>query len=436
MTQTQAGDFRQHLEQQLARIDGQSEDARLAILRRRDEAALREAVAWDTLAVSPSARPPLYGLTVAAKACFDVAGWPTTAGAKLLRDAPLAKEDAALVARLRANGAVVTSQTNMTEFAFGALGLNPHFGTPRTPLDPARERIAGGSTSGGAVAVALGFADLALGSDTSGSVRIPAAFCGLAAFKPSRGRYPDEGLLHLSTSFDVPGFLARDIETCARVDQAITGETAIQPADLRGRRFLLPPKFALDAADEAVTARFLEAVETLRQAGAVIVERDWPELESYGRIAVEGGLIVAEAFAWHQPHLESRAADYDPRVGPRIQLGKDLSAVAYIRAKQELARLAEAYHHDLEGFDALLTPTVPILPPRLAYVSDDEHYYPTNRLTFRMTEVANRIDAPSVSVPVAPGQPIGLMLTGQNGRDSALLALAASVEAVLADSHR
>jgi amidase/aspartyl-tRNA(Asn)/glutamyl-tRNA(Gln) amidotransferase subunit A len=330
----------------------------------------------------------------------------------------------------------VTSHTNRTEFAFGALGLNPHFGTPRSPLDPQRQRIAGGSTSGGAAAVALDFADLALGSDTSGSVRIPAAFCGAAAFKPSRGRYPDGGLLFLSPSFDVPGFIARDIETCALADRAVTGEPSWQPpSNVRGRRFLVPPKFALEGADASVTVLFQQALKVLEQAGAEIVERDWPELETYGAIAVEGGIIVAEAYAWHQPYLEARAADYDVRVGPRIALGSVVKASAYIRAKQELSRLAVAFHRDLAGFDALLTPTVPTLPPRIGELDRDEQYYPANRQAFRLTEIANRIDAPSVSLPVDPLQPVGLMLTGFNGQDRQLLELSTAVQAILQSSH-
>jgi amidase/aspartyl-tRNA(Asn)/glutamyl-tRNA(Gln) amidotransferase subunit A len=432
------GTISRHIEEQFARMAANAEDAALAVLRRRDEQALAEARAWDALAETTAARPALSGISLAVKACFDVAGWPTDAASKVLHDAAPATVDAPLVAMPRRQGAIVTGHTNMTEFAYGALGLNPHFGTPRSPLDPQRERIAGGSTAGGAAAVALGFADFALGTDTSGSVRIPAAFCGVAAFKPSRGRYPDEGMLFLSPSFDVPGFIARDIATCALADQAVAGEAkakAMPPASLHGRRFLVPPRFALEAADATVTALFREALKALRDAGAEIVERDWPELATYGPIAVEGGILAAEAFEWHQPYLETRADAYDRRVGPRIALGEGVKAAAYVRAKQRLSKLAAKFHRDLDGFDALLTPTVATIPPRLADLEADDAYYAANREAFRLTEVANRIDAPSVSLPIDPQSPVGLSLTGFNGRDRALLGLSAAVEAALRAYH-
>jgi aspartyl-tRNA(Asn)/glutamyl-tRNA(Gln) amidotransferase subunit A len=421
-----------YIAQQLADLSKYSFDGMLAMLNRRDADALREAAAWDVLGYAVRDRPPLFGTSLAVKACFDVAGWRTTAGSKVLQDQPPSVADAPIVAALRRNGAIVTGQTNMTEFAFGALGVNPHFGTPRTPLDPNRERIAGGSTSGGAVGVKLHFADLALGSDTSGSVRIPAAFCGLTGFKPSRRRYADSGMIFLSPSFDVPGFIARNIESCSRADSALTGDPTIERAPtLSGRRFLIPSKFALDCADANVTEHFLRAVMALENAGANIIERDWPELETYGMIAVEGGTIIAEAFAWHKPYLETRGADYDPRVGSRITHGKDVKAHDYIRAKERLARAADSFRRGLSEFDALLTPTVPILPPKISSLATDENYYSTNQLVFRLTEVANRINAPSVSIPVDPAHPIGLMLTGFTGRDRELLTLAAAVEATV-----
>jgi len=427
---------RPHIELQIASRDARPLQRDVAILRRRDDRALDEAAAWDALAEASGIRPRLFGLSLAVKACFDVDGWPTTAASKVLADRPAAQSDALLVAALRRHGAIVTSQTNMTEFAFGALGLNPHHGTPRSPLDPTGERIAGGSTSGGAVAVAMKFADAALGSDTSGSVRIPAAFCGLVGFKPSRGRYPDQGMLFLSPTFDVPGFIAQDVETCARVDGALTGDLAA-PADgidLKGRRFLLPADFALEGADPAVVTAFQRALEALEAAGAELVEQKWPELATYGPIAVEGGIIVAEAFAWHRTYLLERASDYDPRVGPRIATGGEVRASDYIAAKQKLSRLGISYHQRLAGFDAMITPTVPMLPPRVSEVENDESYYPANRLSFRLTEIANRIDAPSVSLPMSPDQPLGLMLTGHNGGDRRLLELSSTVQSVLQES--
>ncbi|MGF7161241.1 amidase/aspartyl-tRNA(Asn)/glutamyl-tRNA(Gln) amidotransferase subunit A [Rhodoligotrophos appendicifer] len=421
---------RGRIEQQIARMDANAADSALALLRRRDAEALAEASAWDALAAATPNLPDLFGLGLTVKACFDVTGWTTTAGSKVLADTAPASADAPLVGALRRAGAIVTSQANMTEFAFGALGLNPHYGTPRTPLDPQRERIAGGSTSGGAVAVALGFADLALGSDTSGSIRIPAAFCGLAGFKPSRGRYPEGGLIPLSPSFDVPGFMARDIETCALADRVVTGDvnSSRHRPDLRGCRFIVPSAFAYDGTEAVVASAFRRALRVLEQQGAIIVEKEWPELATYGQIAAEGGMIVSEAFVWHEAIIEAGADRYDPRVGPRIMLGKEVKAASYIRAKEKLAELAHAYHCDMADCDAVLTPAIPFLPPKIADLTEDATYFALNRACFRFTELANRIDAPSVSLPIDPTEPIGLLLTGRRGGDLDLLDLSRLIQ--------
>lgn len=421
-----------HIAAQAMRVARYRDDAGVGILRDRFPEAQQQASAWDTLS-GFGITPPLMGLTLAVKACFDVHGWPTTAGAGVLANVPPAASSAPLVETLNRLGAVVTTQTNMTEFAFGALGLNPHFGTPVTPLDPTGQRIAGGSTSGGAVAVALGLADIALGSDTSGSIRIPAAFCGVVGFKPTQARYSDKGMIFLSPTFDVPGFMARNVETLLRVDKALVpdGQTPFNLPSLRGRRFFVPTRFALEHADPAVTASFQAALERLRREGAEVIEGEWPELADFGEVAIEGGIIIAEAFTRHRALLQKSASLYDPRVGPRIALGEQVTASAYLNALQTLARCKVDYEHRLSGYDALLTPTVPFIPPTLAELQDDSTYYRKNRLAFRLTEVANRIDAPSVSLPAAASEAIGICLTGHHGADRPLLHLAQAVEAAL-----
>lgn len=421
--------FRRRIGGQLERMNECAEDTRLAVFQRRDDEALSEAQAWEALASTGS--PPALPISLSVKACFDVAGWVTTAASRVMENAKPATKDAGLVTKLRRQGAVIVNQSNMTEFAFGALGINNSFGTPRSPLDPARERTAGGSTSGGAVSVALGFADVALGSDTSGSIRIPAAFCGLAGFKPSHHRYDRDGMLFLSPTFDIPGFIAKDVSMLQRVDEAVTGVTHSDGSlPVEGMRFLVPFAFATADADDAVTLAFRESLDALRAAGATIVEEDFADLATYGPVAVEGGIIIAEAYAWHRPHLERSRDLYDYRVGPRIQLGADVRASAYAAALEKLATLAQTYHRRLTGFDALLTPTVPIIPPRIDDVADDEPYYRLNRLTFRLTEVANRVDAPSVTIAPDPSKPIGLMMTGHRGADARLLAVSRAIEAI------
>lgn len=419
-----------HLRDQFERRDSQPAVRDTALLRSRDEEALAEAVALDDAGGLAKDGLDLAGLTVAVKACFDVQGWVTDAASPVLASREPASRDAAIVGQLRAAGAIVVGHANMTEFAFGALGTNPHFGTPLTPLDKGAERIAGGSTSGGAVAVAADFADVALGSDTSGSVRIPAAFCGVVGFKPSRGRYATEGLVLLSPSFDVPGLITRDVATCRRVDHVLSPEELRPPVDLRGARFLIP-SLATAGTVEEVTWLFEQAVELLQSRGATISRLNLPALETYGQIAAEGGIIIAEAFAYHRQLLAEEASEYDPRVGPRIALGENVKAWNYIAAQDQLAKLAQEFQNVVEGVDALLMPTVPFLPPKLSDLGDDDVYYALNRQSFRLTEIANRVDSPSISIPIGTGNPVGLMLTSQRGRDAALLDLAESVEAAI-----
>lgn len=428
-----AGRFASHVENQLQQRDRNPLARDTAILRTRDQRAANEAAAWDQAAAAGLPLPELFGTTLMVKACFDVEGWTTDAASKVLADKPPAKQDAPIVEALRSAGAVVVGHSNMTEFAFGALGTNPHHGTPLTPLDPNNEMIAGGSTSGGAVAVASGFADVALGSDTSGSVRIPAAFCGVVGFKPSQGRYSTDGMLFLSPSFDVPGIIARDVSTIRRVDGALNGNGLETGAPLAGRRLLVPVDFALRDADPEVASTFEEALVRLQDHGATVVREEFSDLDSYGQTAVDGGIIIAEAFAFHREILAEHADLYDRRVGPRIALGEKVSAWRYAVAKDRLRQHSERFHARLDGFDALLTPTVPFLPPRIRDLADDDAYSALNRQSFRLTEIANRIDAPSISIPVRPSKPIGLLLTGQRGSDASILSLALSAEAVLAE---
>jgi aspartyl-tRNA(Asn)/glutamyl-tRNA(Gln) amidotransferase subunit A len=401
-----------------------------AVLATRADDALREAAARDALARLGADRPALHGIVLSVKACIDVAGWVSHAGSRVLADEPPATRDAPVVAALRKAGAIVLSQTNMTEFAYSGLGLNPHYGTPLSPRYPDEGRIAGGSSSGGAVTVAVGAVDVALGTDTSGSARIPAAFCGIAGFKPSRGRYSVDGIVPLSPTLDVPGQMARTASRCRLIDQALTGCSAPIPPDLRGARFAVPRRFVVENAADPVLRAFDEALARLSDRGAEIVERDLAYLADIGETARRGGIISAEALAWHRPHLERRGELYDPRVGPRIAAGADIRAADYLAAQAKLAALAAQYHADLAGFDALLTPTVPIEPPRLADLADDQRYFSVNLFVLRFTEFANRIDVPSVTIPIGDParQGIGLLLSSRRGGDENLLALATLAE--------
>jgi aspartyl-tRNA(Asn)/glutamyl-tRNA(Gln) amidotransferase subunit A len=407
-----------------------AEAAAVAILQRRDDEALSEAATMD-----PSSA--LAGEVLAVKACFDVTGWTTHAGSAVLADAPAATADAPMVGALRSAGAILLAQTNMTEFAYGALGLNSTYGTPITPLRPGERRVSGGSTSGGAVAVALGLADIALGSDTSGSIRIPAAFCGVAGFKPSQGRYPSGGMIPLAASFDAPGVIGSTAAHVRRVDAALVGDAgrASSPRSLDDLHMLIP-RDAIDAGetDPEVLVRFEHWLRLLAAAGVKLTETDLPMLTEASVAAREGSVIAVEAFDWHRDLIAERIDRYDPRVGPRILHGAGVLASEYVAALRKIGDCKRRYDAALEAADALLTPTVPVLPPRIADVQTMPAYLAMNTEVLRLTEFANRLDLPSVTLPgdLTDRQPIGLMLTGRRGGDGALLDLGELLERCIA----
>lgn len=391
----------ERLRTSLARADAHPDDIGTAWLARCDKAALDEARAADASARRDASAVPLAGAVLTVKACFDSEGWVTHAGSRVLAGGPPARADAALVAALRRAGAVRIAQTAMTEFAYGALGVNRAYGTPATPLDARRERVAGGSSSGAAVSVALGAADLSIGSDTSGSARIPAAFCGVAGFKPSRGRYPDAGMRFLSTTFDVPGILAATARMCRRVDAVLHGRAAGRPvpASIKDLHFIVPERFATDDVDPAVGQAFDTWLSRLSAQGARIERKRLDCAVEAGAVARAGGIIAAEAFMLHRTLMETAADRYDPLVGPRIAAGEHVRAHDYAAALLRLAALADAYHAELGDAHAVLTPTVPMLPPRIADLADETAYLAANARAFRLTEFANRLDLPSISVP-------------------------------------
>jgi aspartyl-tRNA(Asn)/glutamyl-tRNA(Gln) amidotransferase subunit A len=418
-----------HVRRCIARSISAADAMTVAFLERRDQASLAEAEAVD-----PSL--PLAGEVLAVKACYDVAGWVTHAGSAVLAGEPPATADAPIVAALRAAGAILFAQTNMTEFAYGALGLNRTFGTPTTPLR-ADDRVAGGSTSGGAVAIALGAADIALGSDTSGSIRIPAAFCGVAGFKPSQGRYPSTGMIPLAASFDAPGFIAGDASLLARIDSTLVDRPTERGAagSMQGVRLLVP----LDAihagvTDDEVLDRFARWCDALSDAGAQLTGIDMPMLTEASLAARAGSVIAVEAYDWHRDLIAERIDRYDPRVGTRIQHGAGVLASEYVAALRTIRECRARYDEALREAAAIITPTVAILPPRVADVQTTDAYLSMNTEVLRLTEFANRLDLPSISLPgnVDGREPIGLMLTGRRGGDAALLDLGLAVESCVA----
>lgn len=418
----------------IARAAAHAHEMALAFVARRDDEAVAEAAAVDSSL-------PLAGEVLVVKACFDVAGWTTHAGSAVLADADPAQIDAPIVAELRSAGAIVLAQTNMTEFAYGALGLNRTYGDPQTPLRPGEGRVAGGSTSGGAVAVALGAADFALGSDTSGSIRIPAAFCGVAGFKPSQGRYPSGGLIPLAASFDAPGFVAPTVQYLRKIDTVLVAGDRRPPwrrpmSDVH----LLVPVDAIraGATDRTVLDRFEQWIGVLADAGVNITPTELPMLTEASIAAREGYVIAVEAYDWHRELIARHPDRYDARVGSRILHGAEVLASDYVAALRRIGDCRHRYDAALRGADAILTPTVPILSPRIADLQTNDAYLAMNTEVLRLTEFANRLDLPSATMPggFSDRQPIGLMLTGKRAGDVGLLDLAVQLEACLAaNSH-
>ena len=381
---------------------------------------------------------PLAGIPVSVKDLFDVAGQVTMAGSTVLATAPPASADAIAVARLRAAGAVLVGRTNMVEFAFSGVGINPHYGTPVNPADIETERIPGGSSSGAAVSVATGAALVGLGSDTGGSLRIPAALCGIVGFKSTARLVPANGAVPLSTSLDTVGALTRSVRDAVTVHEILSARAVhLAEKPLSSCRLAVARTLMQDGMSSTVAAAFEKSLHLLRQAGATIEEIALEELDELASINATGGLSAAQSHAWHRKLLTDHEAQYDSRVALRILRGARMSAADYIdllAARQSWIARMEAR---LVGFDAVLSPTVPIVAPSIASVlHNDEEFFRINSVLLRNTSVVNMLDGCAISIPChMPGQlPVGLMLWHAALHDDAVLDLALQVETVLAHS--
>ncbi len=376
--------------------------------------------------------PPalLAGLPVSIKDLLDVAGETTLAGSVVLRDHSPAREDAPVVARLRAAGAVLLGKTNMTEFAFSGVGINPHYGTPGNPVDPTR--IPGGSSSGAAVSVAGGSCVAAIGTDTGGSIRIPAALCGLVGFKPTMRRVPVGGIVPLSPSLDTIGPIARTVRDCLLIDSIIADSPLQSEAiAIAGLRLAVPIDVVLDEMEAPVASAFAKSLSRLSAAGAEIVEmpmamlREAPQINRFSPI---------EAYRWHQSLLQSREASYDHRVALRIRQGADQPPNTLHQLQQERADWIARVRRAMSGFDALLMPTVPILAPHIApLLASDQAFFEANRLLLRNPSLINLLDGCAISLPChGPGDlPVGLTVAGLAMTDAKQLAIAQAIELLI-----
>jgi len=414
----------------VARIeDAQGEGAR-AFIGGASASALAQAEAADRLAAA-GIHGPLSGVPVSVKDLFDVQGEVTRAGSRVLERGPAAA-DGAVAARLRAAGAVLVGRTNMSEFAYTGLGVNPHYGTPSNPWDRQAKRIPGGSSSGAAVAVTDAMAVASVGTDTGGSCRIPAALCGLVGFKPTAGAIATEGMVPLSRSYDAVGTLAWSVACCALLDQVLRGAapTPLPDVSLKGLRVGLPSNYMLDDLEPEVAEAYDAFKNQLAQAGAQLTEVKLESLAGLSELTRNGGIVAAEAYAWHRRLIETSRERYDPLILQRMEPGGLTTAADYLWLLERRAQLQQLYRAETRGFDVLAMPTVPIVAPRLADLAEEDAYYRANRLLLRNTSPANVFNTGAISLPCrrpAGSAPVGMMLMGRPGGDERLLAIAQAV---------
>lgn len=423
-------------EEALARIEAPGGEGTRAFVRVFHEAALAGAEASDRLRAVGIVPSPLAGIPVSIKDVCNVAGMTTLAGSSTRAEEAPALRDAIVVARLRAAGAVIVGTTNMTEFAMGGLGLNPHFGDCRNPWDRETGRVPGGSSSGAAVSVTDGMAAAGLGTDTMGSVRIPAGLCGIAGFKPTAARVPRDGVFPMSTTLDSVGPLANSVACCALVDAIFAGDTpkVVRPVPLAGLRLGVPTTLMLDDLDAPVASAFQRALSVLSAVGAKIEEFPFPEITEIAHLNRTCGLAMVECYAIHRKWLGARGDGYDPRVLARISGASKIGLGDYYDAMQLRADLIERSTSATEHFDAVVMPTLPVVaPPISQFTRSEEARRDAYPLLIRNTSVANYLDRCALTIPCHdPGTaPVGFSLIGARMSDQRLLGIGVSVEAAI-----
>ncbi|WP_416911723.1 amidase [Paracoccus sp. (in: a-proteobacteria)] len=423
---------RELVEESFALIDGAGDEGGRVFLTLYRDRALAGAGLVDQARAQGLDLPRFAGIPIAIKDLFDVAGEVTRAGSRVLDAHPPAKADAAIVRRLRRAGFVIIGKNNMTEFAYSGLGVNAHFGTPRNPHDAKTPRIPGGSSSGAAVAVACGMVPAAIGTDTGGSCRIPAAFCSVIGFKPTAARVPKQGAIPLSRTLDCIGPFTTSVSCAAVLDDILSGGQGEDVGSVSpgGLRIGVLEGYVTEAMDDAVGTAMQALLTRLSGLGVRLTPVTIAELSDLPQINARGGLVGAEAHSWHRPLLETRAEYYDPWVLARFSAGQSQTADDYIRLLDQRARMQRLVDDRLAPFDALILPTVQIVPPRLDDLADSEVSNATNLLCLRNTAVGNFLDLPAISIPCqgAASLPVGAMLFGHRGGDRHLLAIARGLE--------
>jgi len=420
----------------LERIEDPNGEGEAVFIRVFRDAARAEADASDNLRSAGVVPSPMAGIPVSIKDLCDVAGLTTHAGSVVLRNAPPATKDAPVLARLRAAGAVIMGTTNMTEFAVGGLGLNPHYGNCRNPFDRETGRIPGGSSSGAAISVTDEMAYMGLGTDTAGSVRIPAAFCGLAGFKPTARRVPTEGIFPLSTTLDSVGPLASTVACCALVDAVFAGDDPVvpEPVPLKGLRLGIPDNLVTDNLDSAVARAFESALDKISKQGAVIESVHIPELDQLATVGRVRFPSMVEGYAIHRERLEHSADQMDPRITERLIAGSGMSGADYYDVLQFRNDLIERARKITRHYDAIIMPTLAVTaPPIEEFLTDDKALHDPYIIVIRNASIANLLDRCALTIPChQPNDaPVGFTLMGENMADKNILAIGQSVEKLL-----
>lgn len=423
---------RQLVEDCLAKIADPSGEGQRVYIHVDKDASLAAADAMDALRKVGTAPSRYAGIPISIKDLFDIRGQVTRAGSRALEDSAPAETDAPTVARLRAAGFVLIGRTNMVEFAYSGIGTNPHYGTPKGLWRREVGHVPGGSSSGAGVSVLDGMAHAALGTDTGGSCRIPAAFNGIVGYKPTQRRVPLDGAVPLSFTLDSIGPLARSVACCAALDAVLAGEPEfdLTPRAIEGMRLAIPTTISMEELDPVVAEVFERAIEVLTENGALIERIAVPAFEDIRLMNSKGGFTAAEGFAWHRNLLTAKGDVYDPRVFVRIARGEAMTAADYLDLLQMRKSLILRAEAEIAPFDALIMPTCAIAPPSILDMEDDEMFAKKNLLALRNCTLINMIDGCAISLPISRKDeaPVGLMLAAASGADRRIFELAAGME--------
>lgn len=401
--------------------------------------ALARAVECDVQRERHDGREPLHGIPVSVKDLFDIEGKVTTAGSAVLRGRKPAEQNAAIVNKLLQAGAIIVGKTNMTEFAYSALGINPHYGTPANPYDRESRRIPGGSSSGAAVSVSDGMAAVALATDTGGSIRIPAALCGLVGFKPTARTVPASGCFPLSVSFDSIGPIGKTVACCAAAFSAIrtSANSVRSPIDSSTIKLGVPDCYLLEDQDEHVSRSFESALSRLSEGGILIETMPFKFIEKIPQLSSEGGMVAIEAYQFHEELLRNSASEYDPRVSKRLLEGQSRNMRDYFEVMNHRKSLIDEFEASLSLYDAFIMPTVPVIAPKIRSLEDEDAYFRANGLMLRNPSVVNFLDGCAVTLPCHEHgtAPAGVSLFSASHKDNELLGLARRAEELLAGAN-